>query len=136
MDATIRSMKAAYIFGLLIIGLTYLQACPVGITDDSSSGRQASTSAESEYYSNADESAQNQETAVEITRIPVSSSVLRSVGYDRENRILEIEFIRGPVYQYYNVPASIYNGLMKASSHGKYYNKHIRNAGYKYKRIE
>ena len=62
----------------------------------------------------------------------VSSSDLYSVGY--ENGTLEIAFNSGGVYQYYNVPYSIYQGLMCAASHGKYFHAYIRN-GYRYSRI-
>ena len=35
----------------------------------------------------------------------VRSSALRSVGYDQEQRVLEIEFTNGAVYRYFDVPA-------------------------------
>lgn len=50
-----------------------------------------------------------------MKRQSVSSSNLASVGYDAENEILEIEFNHGGVYQYYDVPESVYRGLMSAS---------------------
>lgn len=62
----------------------------------------------------------------------VYSSDLYSVGY--ENGTLEIAFNSGGVYQYYNVPYSLYQGLMSASSHGKYFHAYIKN-GYSYSRI-
>jgi hypothetical protein len=58
-------------------------------------------------------------------RQPVNSSNLRSVGY--MGGILEIEFHSGGVYQYFNVPESIYLGLMAASSHGIYFHMFIKN---------
>lgn len=61
-----------------------------------------------------------------MDRTPVSSSNLSSVGYDASNRILEIEFNSGRIYQYSNVPEDIYEGLMAAPSHGKYFYQHIR----------
>lgn len=69
-----------------------------------------------------------------MIRTPVNSSNLRSVGYDQGKQILEIEFHGGGVYQYYSVPPSIYQGLMRAASHGSYFHKHIRD-GYAYRRI-
>ena len=45
-----------------------------------------------------------------IERTPVSSSALRSVGYDQEQRVLEIEFTNGAVYQYLDIPAEAYRG--------------------------
>lgn len=61
-----------------------------------------------------------------MKRTSVSSSNLRSVGYDPAKNILEIEFHGGRVYQYTGVPRSIYNGLMGASSHGKYFHRRIK----------
>ena len=62
-----------------------------------------------------------------MKRVTVSSSNLRSIGYDEENSVLEIEFKHGGIYQYLNVPNSIYNKLMNASSHGTYFAANIRN---------
>lgn len=57
----------------------------------------------------------------------VSSSNISSIGYDASSQILEIRFLNGGIYQYYNVPSNIYNNLMTASSHGKYFAAHIKN---------
>lgn len=62
-----------------------------------------------------------------MTRNSVQSSNLSSVGYDSENQILEIEFKKSGIYQYYKVPLNVYNGLMTASSHGEYFNDYIKN---------
>lgn len=56
--------------------------------------------------------------------ISVSSSDISSIGY--EGSTLHIRFNSGGLYAYYNVPASIYNGLMSASSHGKYFHANIK----------
>ena len=71
-----------------------------------------------------------------ISRVPVSSSALRSVGYDEDRGILEIEFDNGAVYRYYDVPPEVHRGLMSADSHGRYFHRHIRSAGYRHVRIE
>ncbi len=71
-----------------------------------------------------------------MDRTPVKSSNLVSVGYDPQQQILEIEFNTGSIYQYLNVPADLYNGLMSADSHGRYFDEHIRNAGYVYRQIK
>ncbi len=70
-----------------------------------------------------------------IQRIGVSSSALRSVGYDQEQRVLEIEFTSGEVYQYFDVPPEVYRGLMAAESHGRYFHQHMRNKSYRYQRM-
>ena len=70
-----------------------------------------------------------------IERTPVRSSALRSVGYDQEQQVLEIEFTNGAVYQYSNVPKSVYEGLMAAESHGRYFHQHVRDESYRYQRM-
>jgi len=56
----------------------------------------------------------------------VSSSDIRSVGYDGQNKTLEIEFNSGGIYQYYSVPLEVYNALMSAPSHGRYFHQFIK----------
>jgi len=70
-----------------------------------------------------------------MKRQSVNSSNLASVGYDSASSTLEIEFHSGGVYQYLNVPVSIYNGLMNASSHGQYFDAYVKKAGYRFKKI-
>ncbi|MEZ0611687.1 KTSC domain-containing protein [Fibrella sp. WM1] len=67
-----------------------------------------------------------------MTRIPVDSSNLASVGYD--GRTLEVEFLNGSVYQYSGVPDEVYEALMSADSHGKYFNANIRTS-YSYRKV-
>ncbi len=69
-----------------------------------------------------------------MQRISVSSSNLASVGYDEYRQILEVEFLSGSVYHYYNVPEQVYRGLMSASSHGTYFGEYIR-LSYQYKQV-
>jgi len=61
-----------------------------------------------------------------MDRIPVKSSNIRSVGYDEDSSVLEIEFNSGMVYQYLNVPENEYEGLMNAASKGRYLNRNIK----------
>lgn len=70
-----------------------------------------------------------------MNRTPVSSSSLASVGYDPENMVLEIEFYSGGIYQYFNVPESVYDGLTNADSHGKYFDVYIKKGGYSFQKI-
>lgn len=61
-----------------------------------------------------------------MKRTPVESTVLRSIGYDRENQILEVEFLSDDVYKYYVVPARVHAELMLSESPGRYFNQKIR----------
>lgn len=61
-----------------------------------------------------------------MERLPVSSSTIASVGYDETIQLLEIEFIKTGIYQYMNVPLSIYEALMTAPSLGVFLNANIK----------
>ena len=61
-----------------------------------------------------------------MDRQHVVSSNLKSVGYDRAHRILEIEFQNGRVYRYRGVPPEEYEALLKAPSLGRYFIANIR----------
>ena len=39
-----------------------------------------------------------------MDRIQVRSSNIRSIGYDQKTQTLEVEFLKGGVYQYFDVP--------------------------------
>ena len=70
-----------------------------------------------------------------MKRTPVSSSNLASVGYDEISHTLEIGFVNGSVYQYFQVPAHVYRDLMNAASHGSYFNEYIKDGGFRYRKI-
>ncbi len=61
-----------------------------------------------------------------IKRISVASSSIASIGYDAKNKILEIEFHHGAVYQYFDVPKEVYDGLMGAGSMGSFFMNEIK----------
>jgi KTSC domain len=65
----------------------------------------------------------------------VSSTNLRSVGYDQDSSTLEIEFNSGGIYQYFNVPVHIHSGLMTASSKGTYFDAHIKKGPFRFRKI-
>jgi hypothetical protein len=74
--------------------------------------------------------------SVSLPRKPVKSSNIASIGYDAQSKTLEVEFLNGTVYQYYNVPVSVYQGLMNAQSHGGYLADNVKDAGYQYRRVQ
>ncbi len=61
-----------------------------------------------------------------IKRIPVASSNIASVGYDKEAHILEIEFHHGAIYQYVDVPEKVYEELMSSPSQGAYFMNELK----------
>lgn len=66
--------------------------------------------------------------------IPVSSSNLAAVDYDGLSKTLTVEFRSGAVYNYYDVPRSVFQLLMTSASHGRYFERSIRYE-YEYERI-
>ncbi|TDO34303.1 KTSC domain-containing protein [Kribbella sp. VKM Ac-2527] len=59
-----------------------------------------------------------------MRRRPVNSSSVRSVGW--QDGTLELEYVGGSVYQYYDVPQPTYAGLLAAESIGNYVNTEIK----------
>lgn len=49
-----------------------------------------------------------------MERTPVEDRTLVSIGYDAEARVLEIEFPKGKVYQYLDVPPELHAWLMRS----------------------
>ncbi len=46
-----------------------------------------------------------------MERYSVASSNIASIGYDEPSQTLEVEFLNGSIYQYYNVPMNIHDQL-------------------------
>ena len=61
-----------------------------------------------------------------MQRQSVTSSNIKSIGYDPPSAVLEVEFTDGSIYRYYGVPAQLYASLMAASSHGSYLAREIK----------
>ena len=70
-----------------------------------------------------------------MNRIPDTSSNLSAVGYDPTSGTLEIAFKKGGVYQYFDVSRPVYEGLMSAPSHGRFFDVNIKKAGYTVRKI-
>jgi hypothetical protein len=64
----------------------------------------------------------------------VDSSTIAAVGYDRDTAVLEIEFTSGDVYEYFLVPHSVYDSLLRAPSIGRYFGAHLR-AKYRFRKV-
>jgi hypothetical protein len=62
-----------------------------------------------------------------MERVFVSSSNIRSIGYDAESSTLEVEFNSGAVHQYQGVPQGEYDALMNAGSKGTHFNANLKN---------
>jgi hypothetical protein len=67
--------------------------------------------------------------------ITVNSTNIDSVGYNADTQTLTVKFkVSGQVYEYLNVPQTLYESLMTAESKGKYINDNIRSQ-FTYRRV-
>lgn len=69
-----------------------------------------------------------------MIRLPVASSSIASVGYDKAAATLEVEFVSGALYRYYRVQPAVFADLLEAPSKGRFVNASIRDA-YAYARV-
>ena len=69
-----------------------------------------------------------------MDRTPVTSKNIVSIGYDYSSCTLEVEF-QGGIYQYYNVPGEVFEGLMQAPSKGSFLDQYVRKAGYAFAKV-
>ncbi len=67
----------------------------------------------------------------DIIRTRVKSSSVFSIGYDPINKILQVEFRKGSVYEYYDVPEVVFKNFMNSESKGRF----IATLNYKYRAV-
>jgi hypothetical protein len=88
------------------------------------------------FRNDTDENNRESKVPTKIESIPVHSSNISSIGYDAHSEILVMTFHSGTVYRYFGVPDHLYHELMNAPSHGKYFDSHIKKAGFPYEQIK
>ncbi|UUC82299.1 KTSC domain-containing protein [Stutzerimonas stutzeri] len=71
-----------------------------------------------------------------MKRVALQSSSLRSLGYDPEQQILEVEFSSGALYRYETVPPEVVQALLEADSLGRHFNQVFKPQHYRYRRID
>jgi hypothetical protein len=70
-----------------------------------------------------------------MKREPVESTAIKSIGYNEDKQILEVEILdTGRVYKYFNVPLEEYLDFLDAKSLGEYYNRVIKE-NYEYREL-
>jgi hypothetical protein len=76
-----------------------------------------------------------------VDRSRVQSKLLKSIGYDAQSQVLEIEFHprnasdTGTVYRYFKVPIDVANRLMSDRSQGSFFLNKIKGE-YEYRKVE
>jgi hypothetical protein len=57
---------------------------------------------------------------------PVQSSMMTSIRYKHDARVLDITFTSGKTYRYLEVPVEIYEGFLDAESKGEFFSDSIK----------
>lgn len=58
-----------------------------------------------------------------MERQSVVSSNIESIGYDKENEVMQVEFKYGAIYNYFDVPEKTFKDLINAESVGNAFSK-------------
>jgi hypothetical protein len=57
----------------------------------------------------------------------VLSREIEWIGYEHKRNMLQVEFIVGSIYQYENVPETVYQEFLTAPSYGRFFESNIKN---------
>jgi len=69
-----------------------------------------------------------------MTQTRVLSQLLKAIGYDANSGTLEVQFRNGGTFQFFSVPAFVYNKLLNAESKGSYFENRVR-PHFKFRRL-
>lgn len=69
-----------------------------------------------------------------LIEVAIDSTNLKSAKYNTETKLLEIAFQNGSVYEYTDVPWSVFTKFRMAESQGKFFNASISRK-YDYKKV-
>jgi lysyl-tRNA synthetase class 2 len=64
--------------------------------------------------------------AIAFPLLKSNSSFIKAFDYHSETKTLRLEFDNGSIYNYHDVPDSVYQALKSAPSIGQYYNSFIK----------
>ncbi len=67
--------------------------------------------------------------------IPVSSRNIAAIGYDSRNMALQVLFLSGGLYEYYQVSENIFNDFKNAGSKGTFFDQNIKKGGYSFRKL-
>ena len=68
-------------------------------------------------------------------RTAVTSSNVKSVGFDRASGVLEVEYLNGNVYHYPETKPEDYAALLASKSKGRHLQQHFVKAGRAYQKL-
>ena len=69
-----------------------------------------------------------------MIEVSIRSTSLTKASYDALKESLRVAFVNGSIYEYQNVPSTIFTKFRLAKSQGKFLNENITKA-FKYKKV-
>lgn len=70
-----------------------------------------------------------------MMKVNISSSLIKTVCYDISESTLIVEYVKGSIFHFYQVPQSEYEGLLTAKSPGRFFMRRIANSHYLFNKI-
>ena len=61
----------------------------------------------------------------DLDRKRVDSEIFRSIGYDQDSRVMEVEFADGVIFRYFQVPEVVHKRLMRSRRKGSFFRNNI-----------
>jgi hypothetical protein len=58
--------------------------------------------------------------------IPVDSTRIKQIGYEKDSKTCRIDFHKGGCYEYSPFPSELWFTFKAAKSHGKFFEQHIK----------
>lgn len=71
----------------------------------------------------------------EIEMIRVDSSTVSAIGYSDAFKTLQVDYVAGSRYRYFEVPSQVFTGFLEAPSKGQYLNAAIKAENYEYQEV-
>ncbi len=66
--------------------------------------------------------------------VNVDSSNIEAIGFDEDSCTLQVEFVGGALYQYFDVPEHVFENFKSADSAGRFLSQNIKGS-YRYSKV-
>ena len=86
------------------------------------------------HYDRAARKGEQLQGEIIMEMVSVDSSNIRAVGYDDAQNTLQVEFLNGSLFQYFDVPMNVFEGLLTAGSVDSCLHQTVKGV-YRYSRV-
>lgn len=63
-----------------------------------------------------------------VEMLPVSSSNVEAIGFDKDERAIYVRFLSGGLYRYLDCDEKLYSSMLEALSMGRFVNKYLKSS--------